>query len=547
MSSAYVHRFMILVGLGAIICATSPFPSDARPIELTDLGLVFEKSFTQSPAMYGYGKSISSGGDVNGDGYDDIITAWASWDTLIPVRPWLAKAFIFFGGSPMDTIPDVILAGDRDGDAYVKVCGVRDVNSDGFDDIVLSSHGMEGVRLFFGGDPMDTTYDVLLMNNVTYSYANSVSPAGDVNGDGYDDVIVGDYTSHILNGSAAIFFGGPGLDGQPNVILNGHLDGGLGMQVAGGGDLNCDGYDDVVVGEDQNSESAPWAGKIYVFLGGSPMDTLPDVWLYGESGGHLLGGFRLGVLRMDGICDWVVAGTRFYPYGLPSRAPGKVYVLFGDTLMDGLPDATITGRTDSTGLGQCSVSGGRPAGGSFDAVLSGAPTEHGIRGSVYLWLCGIPFDTIPDAVATGSFPEQSIGWDVACAGDVNGDGYDEVMFSNSATIDSIKSVWICRYTGTGISEERARRVSGPVTRLLQNAPNPFTISTTISFTLSATADATLAIYDITGRLIETLVNETQQRGVHQVQWNRKANPSGVYFYRLNAGEFVETKKMVVVE
>jgi hypothetical protein len=542
----WTRRFLVSVSLAALVCVFL-LPPCAIPLELTNLELVFEKSFRQTPTIYRYGRSVSSAGDVNADGYDDIIVAWASYDTLIPVRPWLAKAFIFFGGNPMDTIPDVILTGDRDGEAYVEVCGAGDVNSDGFDDIVLSNHSMEAVRLFFGGDPMDTTYDVLLMNNVTYSFANSLSPAGDVNGDGYPDVIVGNYLRNSLNGSAAIFFGGPGLDGQPDVILNGHRDEGFGMQVAGGGDLNCDGYDDVVVGEVDNSESAPGAGKIYVFFGGSPMDTIPDVWMYGEGGGHNLGWCELGIMKMDGICDWVVAGTPFYPYGFPALAPGKVYMLFGDTLMDGVPDATIIGRTDSTSLGECSASGGRPCGGSFDAVLSGAPSEYGIRGSVYLWLSQVPFDTVPDAIATGSFPEQSIGWDVACAGDVNGDGYDEIMFSNCATIDSIKAVWICRYTGTGVSEEKVSRVSGPVTRLLQSSPNPFSILTTISYILPAATDVTLAIYDITGRLVETLVNETQQPGIHQVRWNRKSNPSGVYFYRLRAGEFAETRKMVVVE
>jgi hypothetical protein len=84
-------------------------------------------------------------------------------------------------------------------------------------------------------------------------------------------------------------------------------------------------------------------------------------------------------------------------------------------------------------------------------------------------------------------------------------------------------------------------------RLSQNHPNPFRRSTTISYSLLAATEVTLSIYDITGRLVETLVNETQQSGIHQVRWNRKTNSSGVYFYRLSVGEFVETRKMVVVE
>jgi uncharacterized delta-60 repeat protein len=84
-------------------------------------------------------------------------------------------------------------------------------------------------------------------------------------------------------------------------------------------------------------------------------------------------------------------------------------------------------------------------------------------------------------------------------------------------------------------------------RLSQNSPNPFHHSTLISYSLPAATEVTLAIYDITGWLVETLVNETRQPGIHQVRWDRKTNPSGVYFYRLRAGQFVETRKMVVVE
>jgi hypothetical protein len=101
---------------------------------------------------------------------------------------------------------------------------------------------------------------------------------------------------------------------------------------------------------------------------------------------------------------------------------------------------------------------------------------------------------------------------------------------------------------TGISESSSRaRVPLSSVRLLQNHPNPFHHSTLIFYSLPATAQVTLSIYDITGRLVETLVNEMQQPGIHQVRWNREDSPCGVYFYRLRVGEFVETMKMVVVE
>jgi hypothetical protein len=105
---------------------------------------------------------------------------------------------------------------------------------------------------------------------------------------------------------------------------------------------------------------------------------------------------------------------------------------------------------------------------------------------------------------------------------------------------------IFAYDPTGVQEENDRPVA-PDFRLWVNTPNPFCQLTTISYSLPRTSEVTLSIYDISGRLVETLVNETQQPGIHQVRWDRESNPSGVYFYMLKAGEYVETRKMVMVE
>jgi hypothetical protein len=100
----------------------------------------------------------------------------------------------------------------------------------------------------------------------------------------------------------------------------------------------------------------------------------------------------------------------------------------------------------------------------------------------------------------------------------------------------------------GVQEEVGNRRTTPHNvRLFQNRPNPFKSSTAIRFELAEPAHVGLSIYDITGRLVETLANETQEPGVHRVRWNRKSNPSGVYFFTLKAGEFVQTRKMVVID
>ena len=83
--------------------------------------------------------------------------------------------------------------------------------------------------------------------------------------------------------------------------------------------------------------------------------------------------------------------------------------------------------------------------------------------------------------------------------------------------------------------------------LAQNYPNPFNPVTTISYELPKDSDVTLTIYDITGRLIETLVNEKQQPGYYSVQWDASQYSSGVYIYRIQADGFSAVKKCLLIK
>ncbi|MEE9554416.1 MAG: T9SS type A sorting domain-containing protein [candidate division Zixibacteria bacterium] len=96
---------------------------------------------------------------------------------------------------------------------------------------------------------------------------------------------------------------------------------------------------------------------------------------------------------------------------------------------------------------------------------------------------------------------------------------------------------------TGIDEEYLL----PGGFIVQNYPNPFNASTVIGYSLPNPANVTVDIYDILGRRIETLVQGEQRAGYHQVVWDAEDNSSGMYFYRIQAGEYVETRKMVLLK
>lgn len=81
----------------------------------------------------------------------------------------------------------------------------------------------------------------------------------------------------------------------------------------------------------------------------------------------------------------------------------------------------------------------------------------------------------------------------------------------------------------------------------QNYPNPFNPSTTIEFSIPKDANVSLRIYDILGKEVSTLVNEQRSAGTYVINWNASSFSSGIYFYRVTAGEFTETKKMFLVK
>ncbi|UCE65394.1 MAG: T9SS type A sorting domain-containing protein, partial [Candidatus Zixiibacteriota bacterium] len=83
--------------------------------------------------------------------------------------------------------------------------------------------------------------------------------------------------------------------------------------------------------------------------------------------------------------------------------------------------------------------------------------------------------------------------------------------------------------------------------LEQNYPNPFNSSTTIEYGLAEAGRVRIAIYDLLGRRVETLIDEEIQAGRHQVMWHASGYSSGVYFYRFEAGDFTDTKRMMYLK
>ena len=100
---------------------------------------------------------------------------------------------------------------------------------------------------------------------------------------------------------------------------------------------------------------------------------------------------------------------------------------------------------------------------------------------------------------------------------------------------------------TILSNDNEAPIAPEVFALYQNYPNPFNPVTNIKFSLPENQKVSLGIYSVTGRLVETLVNENRVAGFHTIQWNAGRHASGVYFYRLDAGVNSKTQKMILLK
>lgn len=145
--------------------------------------------------------------------------------------------------------------------------------------------------------------------------------------------------------------------------------------------------------------------------------------------------------------------------------------------------------------------------------------------------------------AGNSFGHSSVAMHYAPGGITIAVMMNKDLVTGPVGIDFMNTV--ITYNPTGISQ-----ISGEVPQkfsLSQNYPNPFNPKTNFEFKIAETGSVKLEIFDAAGRLIETIVDKEFKPGIYKAEWNAAQKPSGVYFYRLNTGNFTETRKMILVK
>jgi hypothetical protein len=99
----------------------------------------------------------------------------------------------------------------------------------------------------------------------------------------------------------------------------------------------------------------------------------------------------------------------------------------------------------------------------------------------------------------------------------------------------------------GVDNEDFENIIIDEFKLNQNFPNPFNPSTKISFQLATNEFVTLRIYDVVGQEVKTLLNSEMQKGKYDIDFNASKLSSGIYFYRIQAGKFIDTKKLILMK
>jgi hypothetical protein len=361
-----------------------------------------------------YGTSVASAGDVNGDGYADLVVG-APATSQLGENP--GDAYIYLGGpTGLATTPSTTLIGSAGDQLFGNsVASAGDVNGDGYADLVVGAVGFSKnstprAHVFLGsaGGLATTPATTLTRPDRSSEHSHtlfgySVASAGDVDGDGYADVVIG------ASGGAYVFRGGSnGIAARTTSLSNpAPGDGLFGLSVAGAGDVNGDGYADVVVGT---------SGAPYVYLGGpTGIATTPAVSLTIPYPAVTVEAVAsAGDVDGDGYGDIVVGAI----HGSTSTGPAYVY-LGSATGLASAPAMTLTGPLGPVdNFGWSLASAGDVNGDGYADVVVGAWASLNGRGSALLYLGSLAGVLVPAArTLTGPGPNAAFGYSVFGASD----------------------------------------------------------------------------------------------------------------------------------
>lgn len=475
-----------------------------------------------------YSLSYPAVGDFNGDGISDLVINFEHYKSGIN--------FFYGSSNPDATIDHQILLLEALGvdslsnvpaqyPSFSTLANIGDINGDEIDDLGYSrpySSALEvphtGWYVAYGGEEITNTYDFMFDGHM----ANLLG-LGDIDNDGKNEF----FGSYQFSNGAEIFE----YDSVEDQIITDYtldtpeLEAGSRILSYGSntaiGDYNGDGFKDLIVSSPFHSDGGARVNytiytyeggdALFIYFGGNGFDNVFD---------H---SFKIPIenlRRVQGTENLIETEFVAYSNGEITTIPdldgdGTDEILFGTNSLDHLTNALIfKGNNDSLNIGSDIVH------------LEGLNQNIGLGSTTVV--------TYTVRVAKSA------------VGDFNSDDYMELLLPQSGD-PNFKSdaVLLFDLSDRNVSNEEVVMINGY--NLNQNYPNPFNPSTNISYSIPKSSNVSLKVYDITGRLISTLVDKKQSSGNYTVTLNASAWASGVYFYQIIAGDFINSKKLTLIK
>lgn len=490
---------------------------------------IWHTTGAQPNSMLGY--SLVGVGDQNQDGYGDFIALNYGTD----------EVFLYYGGpvGQMDTIPDLIFyePGHYEFDCIPNRCG--DWNGDGYIDILIVADCFPITPatgyIYFGGPSLDNVADVIVKSDSLCpgGYFGIYSTTGDINGDGYDDLLINARSywypgEGIDEGKIFIYYGGPDFDSIPDFSITGQLHNYalFGNYIYSGFDVNNDNFDDFIcsgwISGSGHSESK------FMFLGGNPLDSTID-WMYDDYN-HIMRGQQVLIpdVNNDGYDEIILA----------SRPGGLLY--YGGAVVDTIQDVFLDGIT------------GWQGGFRYIGDVNGDGYPDVMNGDGYANLVNIFF--LGPNMGDRKYADLSYGFlnivQTNFLGDIDGNGVDDfalVKYFNQTPGE------IFIYSDTSLSQSVRPKIEPTAFEFTLSGvyPNPFNQQIALTFNLPRKGEINLQIYNILGRKVYDL-SKTFNAGSARLLWEGKdksgaALSSGIYFLRISDGRKAELRKILLMK
>ena len=400
----------------------------------------------QAASWFGY--SVATAGDVNGDGYSDVIVGAPLYDNGQDAegRAFLYLG----GPNGLGATPAWTTESDvAQANLGWVVAAAGDVNGDGYADVIVTEPGWNNgagqVWVFYGNaSGLPATVSWFKLGSQPFgAFGSSAATAGDVNGDGYSDIIVGapsESDGQSLEGKAYVFMGSPSGLAATSAWFeeSNQANADFGASVASAGDVNGDGYDDIIVSADQYDDPELGEGRVWVYLGGpGGLGLLYQFTAEGNQAGANFGASVAGAgdVNGDGYADIIIGAPGWDD---PENAEGRAVVYYGGSGgVGGPPQWTFELNVADAHLGNSVATAGDVNGDGFADVIVGASQYTGVDGvdGEFLLFTGAlsGLSTTP-AYSEFGFANERLGISVGTAGDVDGDGLSDLVVGGEAPL-----------------------------------------------------------------------------------------------------------------